>query len=232
MQQSSDFSDSSWLAPPTSEGGEPIWIDVRINIDRLSSIDTVSLSAYIKVALVMYWNDPRMVGWSELALPPTLWGPWPGLTNEISVTAEQAAFVLTEPDEGRFKRVVIYTGQVSNPMDLHDFPMDVDSIDLDFVTSSHWKSCDLSLGGGRPKGVSYRLRKICRPDEGKWLRLGWNGKMEEWTMHGVSTRIHELPPNANGAQLTFLNIAAHVSRNSSFYFWCGTLYCHAPPRAP
>ena len=63
------------------------------------------------------------------------------------------------------------------------------------------------------------------------LGNGWVG-MEEWTMHGVSTRIHELPPNANGAQLTFLNIAAHVSRNSSFYFWCGTLYCHAPPRVP
>ena len=130
MQQSTDYSDrdTSWLAPPTSEDGEPVWIDVRINIDRLSSIDTVRLSAYIRVALVMYWNDPRMTGWAELALPPTLWGPWPGLTNEISVSAEQAAFVVTEPDAGRLKRVVIYSGLVSNPMDLHDFPMDIDSV--------------------------------------------------------------------------------------------------------
>eukprot|EP01047_Picozoa_sp_COSAG01_P052080 COSAG01_NODE_5441_length_4262_cov_66.548883_2_plen_516_part_00 len=225
MQQSSDVSndrnETLWTTPPTSEDGEPIWVDMRINIDRLR-VDTVQLSAYIKVALVMHWSDPRMVGWSGSVLPPTLWGPWPGLTNDISVTAEQAAFVLKEPDEGRLKRVVLYTGQASNPMDLRDFPMDVDSIDLDFVTSSHWKTWDRSLGGGRPKGISYRLRKT-RPDEGKWLRLGWCGSFDEWTMHGVSTRLHELPPNANGAQLTFINISAHLSRNSLYYFWCGTV---------
>ena len=174
-----DFDDDSneWLNPPQVSTGdeaadaEPIWVDMRVNIDRLSGIDTVQLCLTIKVALVMYWNDERLIGWDNAALPPMLWGPWPGLTNELNVTTEQAAFVVTDPSKGRLKRVIIFSGQVSNPMDLRDFPMDVDSIDLDFVTSSHWKTFDQSLDGGRPSGVSYRLRKICQPGEGQWLRL-------------------------------------------------------------
>ena len=168
-----DFDDDSneWLNPPQDSTGEPIWVDMRVNIDRLSHIDTVQSCLTIKVALVMYWNDERLIGWDNAALPPMLWGPWPGLTNELNVTTEQAAFVVTDPSKGRLKRVIIFSGQVSNPMDLRDFPMDVDSIDLDFVTSSHWKTFDQSLDGGRPAGVSYRLRKICQPGEGQWLRL-------------------------------------------------------------
>ena len=122
-----DFDDDSneWLNPPQDSTGEPIWVDMRVNIDRLSHIDTVQQCLTIKVALVMYWDDERLIGWDNAALPPMLWGPWPGLTNELNVTTEQAAFVVTDPSKGRLKRVIIFSGQVSNPMDLRDFPMDV-----------------------------------------------------------------------------------------------------------
>ena len=94
-----DFDDDSneWLNPPQDSTGEPTWVDMRVNIDRLSHIDTVQSCLTIKVALVMYWNDERLIGWDNAALPPMLWGPWPGLTNELNVTTEQAAFVVTDP---------------------------------------------------------------------------------------------------------------------------------------
>ena len=64
-----DFDDDSneWLNPPQDSTGEPIWVDMRVNIDRLSHIDTVQSCLTIKVALVMYWNDERLIGWDNAA---------------------------------------------------------------------------------------------------------------------------------------------------------------------
>jgi hypothetical protein len=41
----------------------------------------------------------------------------------------------------------------------------------------------------------------------------------EWDLHGVSSRIEELPINASGAYQTKVTLDFHVSRKAAYYFW-------------
>jgi hypothetical protein len=69
------------------------------------------------------------------------------------------------------------------------------------------------------KGRSYRVRPVEVPGEGTRLNLNWSGKIGEWTLHGVSTKIEEEPPNAAGFEQTTISLSFHVTRTSASYFW-------------
>jgi hypothetical protein len=105
-------------------------------------------------------------------------------------------------------------------MDLRSFPFDMDKIELQFATASHYTTLDDERSGLVPKGKSYRVRQTQELGEGKWVDLRWSGMIAEWTLHGVSTNIQELPPNAvSGPDDTFVSLSLHVTRNSAYYFW-------------
>jgi hypothetical protein len=88
------------------------------------------------------------------------------------------------------------------------------------ASQARGSGCGWWVAAGPCASVALKSGKPLLTLRGNYLSQGWDGKVEEWTIRGVSTRIHELPPNANGAQLCFVNVAVHASRNSSFYFWC------------
>eukprot|EP01051_Picozoa_sp_SAG22_P016869 SAG22_NODE_2481_length_2528_cov_2.864553_4_plen_94_part_00 len=71
--------DLAWSEAPTSPAapGQPIWVDIK-----LTKIDTVEGSAFIKVTHFSYWTDPRLVGW-KAELPNNLWGPLLNLSNSL-----------------------------------------------------------------------------------------------------------------------------------------------------
>ena len=67
------------------------------------------------------------------------------------------------------------------------------------------------------KGKSHRLRRICEPGpEGKWLNLNWSGLIDEWELHGISTKIDEQPLSAQDSELTKVPLSFHASRKSSY----------------
>ena len=110
-------------------------------------------------------------------------------------------------------------GTVDNPMDLGQFPFDLDTVDLNFMTGSHWQSLDGKRHGSMAKSRSYRLRRINEPGEGRWFELKWNGFVSEWSLHGVSTSLRDDPKSASGTENSWLEIKFHLSRNFGFYFW-------------
>lgn len=103
--------------PPTGPDGEVLRVDYRLTVFHLGKVDTAAEMAKIKMGVVLYWTDSRMVGWTSPVLPPTLWGPELYLRNAIDgVSVEYEQFVVANPDEGRMKRVINYEATIITPM--------------------------------------------------------------------------------------------------------------------
>ena len=140
---------SAWMSPPPSgSDGTPPIVDFRVHLFRFGCVDTASQQAYVKLNLLMYWTDPRMVGWSAVCLPPLLWGPHPRLSEagmEFLVTQEQ--FVVANPETGRMKRGLYFEGKVEHLVEQSaqsSFPFDCNDVLLSFFSFCHWSTFDLT----------------------------------------------------------------------------------------
>ena len=86
------------------------------------------------------------------------------LANTIGgMTQKQDEFTLTDPAEGRLRRVFMMEGMIDNDMDLTDFPFDIDDIQVNFTTLSRWSSNDESM-----KGKACPPRPFMRPPHDVW----------------------------------------------------------------
>eukprot|EP01050_Picozoa_sp_SAG11_P004525 SAG11_NODE_291_length_11180_cov_102.040155_16_plen_398_part_00 len=211
-----------WMQPPAVlTTGQPIWVDFRIVLKKISAVDTVTGTAFIDITFYFHWTDSRLADWPEDAeLPPRLWGPNFRLANSLGDMQElDVGFALDDLSTGRLKRERRFFGTVDNPMDLRDFPFDMDRIEMKFFTCSDWLTYNGERGGNiSTKGRSYRLRQVQKPGEGKWLQ-SLSFQIGEWELHGISTKIYEAPTHETGFEDTFVPISCHVTRKSGYYFW-------------
>ena len=91
--------------PPTGPDGALLHVDFRITVFHIGKVDTREQTSLVRMGIVLYWTDPRMVGWSSPILPPTLWGPELWLRNAMGgVSVELEQFVVFNAEEGRLKR--------------------------------------------------------------------------------------------------------------------------------
>ncbi len=215
-----------WVRPPLGDDGALPWVDMWLSIERVGLVDTVGGTAFVKITVVMYWTDPRLRDWPQgKKLPPALWGPALQLKNTIGDHKEEDyTFELFARNAraGRLKRARFYVCTIDNPMDLQQFPFDLDIIDATFWTLSSFKSLNgLHEGNAQAHtGKTYRLRKVRQEGEGSWVALlSWRGAMAEWDILGVSTSIEELPPKVEGIEITQVTLGLHVARRSKYYVW-------------
>lgn len=213
--------ESEFKSPPTRAEGQLIAVEVQIEAYDLSDIDTVTGRAFVKLGVVLYWYDDRMIGWKDGAAPPNeLWGPCLRLSNEIAIAVTQVVFDLEQPRTGRMKRVLNYTGLVKLDMTLEAFPFDISSVGISFRTSSDFLSHDMTHRGARSAGQVYQL---WWPEDAKnRLRLRWHGRVHGWTLLGISTDLihHQKAAGAGAVQKytpTSLLVYFHVER-MWFYF--------------
>lgn len=203
--------------PPKGPDGGVLQVDYRLTVFHLGRVDTASEMAKIKMGVVLYWTDPRMIGWTSPVLPPTLWGPELYLRNAIDgVSIEYEQFVVANPTEGRMKRIINYEATIIVPMDLHRFPFDIQAISPEWVTISHWRQHDGTRYGSLPQGQSYTLHPVERPDEGNPLLMFFGGGISEWRLEACSTRTSTMK-NPAGFTLTVLAVKFHISRKYSYY---------------
>jgi hypothetical protein len=218
-----------WVRPPDfgvvqgprgSSGESEARVDLRFSLAKVSNVDTVAGTAHVKIAVIYYWTDSRLAGWEKgKPLPPKLWGPALILTNSLGDVAQaDDAFELVDSATGRLKRSHLYDGTIDNPMDLRDFPFDLDDIELEFRTTSNWESLDSSVKGAAVVGKTYQLCQICVPGEGDWLKMFWSGRIAEFEMQGISSQIHETEISSSGTENTTVTLSVHISRNPGHYF--------------
>lgn len=223
--QSSDIpvhvhDDSYWSCPPPSEGNEPLWVDIRFNLNKVTSVDTVHGAAWVSIGIAFYWTDSRLRNWSRSDLPSKLWGPCCWLFNAHQDLQEVPQdFGLTDSSEGRMKRYCRYMGTVDNPMDLAQFPFDINTIDLRFRSASHWVCLDGSCKGDLAKGRAYFFRPCSRENEGDLFQLLWNGCIAEFDVLGISLGVEDKPATSSGQEVSELLFKFHIARKTGFYFW-------------
>jgi len=195
-------------------------VDIRFALYKVAEVDTVKSSTFVNIKLVMYWTDSRLAGW-EGALPRKLWGPIINVENALQgFETYQDTFALSDRAEGRLKRMVYFVGHIANAMDLQDFPFDTDEIEVEFITTSHFRSLDWEALGSLTSGKAFRLRPICRSGEGSWgPELKWDGAISEWELRGVSAELEAGPPSSFGTSSERVRLSIHVSRKYAFYFW-------------
>ena len=72
--------------PPPASDGSPIDVDVRFTTRRLSSINTTHSTADVRIGVVLYWTDPRLVGCTlgEFGQVPGHFGQVPELVSSTS----------------------------------------------------------------------------------------------------------------------------------------------------
>eukprot|EP01050_Picozoa_sp_SAG11_P027008 SAG11_NODE_6676_length_1269_cov_1.089744_2_plen_99_part_01 len=94
------------------------------------------------VGVIFYWTDPRLAGWpNDTKLPPRLWAPYLFLENRLGDMQERDInFLLDDPATGRMKRTRMYAGSIDNPMELRNFPFDLDRIELSFWSYGTWST--------------------------------------------------------------------------------------------
>ena len=216
-----DIESTTWSSPPPYPQGKPFTINFRNSLEQLANVDTVNGTCHVKIALMFYWTDTRMIGW-EGKLPANLWGPYFDCYQKSpDCEIYSRAFAIVDAAVGRMKRTICIEGIIFNPMDVRDFPFDIDDVCLRFWTASNWKSLDGSDGCGLAKGRDYHLAQIEKKSgEGQWMNIGFGGDVPDWHLTGVSTKITTCGSAANGGQETsdfFFRI--HLMRKSSYYMW-------------
>ena len=121
--------------PPTGPDGALLHVDFRITIFHIGKVDTREQTSLVRMGIVLYWTDPRMVGWSSPILPPTLWGPELWLRNAMGgVSVELEQFVVFNAEEGRLKRVLNYEATIITPMNLESFPFDLQCLSPEWAS--------------------------------------------------------------------------------------------------
>ena len=175
----------------------------------------------MRLGVVYYWTDPRVADWPEDEdLPAKLWCPKMLCVNrEESFVVAPDGLNLIDAANGRLKRGYNLDGLVTNPLeDMEMFPFDLDTLDIRLYTESNWETPDAATCGMHPKKRQYRLLPVVPgTGEGDFWWFGWDGSIEEWTMHGHSYFIEEHAPTASGALGTSIHLKFHLSRQPGFY---------------
>lgn len=146
--------------PPVLPGGKPIVVDFRLSVDRVWGINTKDLSASIRFSVVFFWNDPRMAGFDSPLLPQDLWGPELVVKNSIGpVTQDCELFMVSNVADGRVKRIMNYESRVAMPMNLKEFPFDVQALTVEMISVSHVKT-KLGFPSSAASSSSF-TRQLC-----------------------------------------------------------------------
>eukprot|EP00964_Phaeocystis_antarctica_P072853 scaffold44638_cov54-Phaeocystis_antarctica.AAC.1 len=146
---------AAWNQPP--KGSDALLqVNVRLNVYKVSMVDSRAGTFFVKIGAFCYWTDPRLISWQG-KLPPDLWGPRFRVTNSTpDLTETNVEFAIVDESTGRLKRCRIYEGIVESPLtDMASFPFDTNTFRVQFCTISDYATRDDSVKSTVPLGKSY-----------------------------------------------------------------------------
>ena len=175
-------------------------------------------TAVVKFVVVFEWNDPRLKGMPITTndLPGDLWGPdiiLENAQNDCEVMYD--SFALLDAETGRLKRTVTFHGHVYNPMDLKQFPFDMDDLELKFISICNWRTLDESRHGNDPVNQIYVLQPMHEKKGVDFFLLGWGGKINEFLMLGYTEKTTNTADDPSKPIVFQFDI--HLGRKAQYY---------------
>jgi hypothetical protein len=212
--------DPLWRNPPNAKNVEndlptaPTVVKVRWSLIRMD-IDTSTSNADIRIGCWMSWQDPRLTGRPRTrVLPQNLWLPAAvviekasGFTREItqfSVTPDSLDTVLTA--------LIWYDGTINNPMDLQDFPFDIENTSITFAFSECWRRQD------NVSNVNFKsdYRVILDGDDPFTMAEDITNGMSLYDWKVLCSSVEYVHRDR---QQDTIGLKIFISRNTNYYVW-------------
>jgi len=119
---------------PDPKGTKTV-VDLVIRVLDIDEIDGASQTFSANVVIIAKWQDDRLAGESDHRTMDLsdVWNPALQITNQQRLLKTFPDKVAIEPD-GSVQWVQRYWGKFSNPLDLHDFPLDQHTFVIQLVS--------------------------------------------------------------------------------------------------
>ncbi len=120
---------------PDPKGAKTV-VDLAIKVLDIAEIDGASQTFTANVVVMARWQDDRLSGESDQRMMDLsdVWNPELQITNQQRLLTTFPDKVNVSPD-GSVQWVQRYWGKFSNPLDLHDFPIDHHTFVIQLVSA-------------------------------------------------------------------------------------------------
>ena len=198
--------DPRWGNPPII--GTPTIVNVKILINQLQDLDTVRGMLNVRIGVWCNWKDARLAGRSRMdPLPNHLWSPRPTIGEALGDFARRTCEFTIQIGtlEGAMYNLTWFEGNIKNPMDLHMFPLDTDTIEITFFASECYK---------RNGEINVNYKTDYRMLFDGWMFMAPENAPYGWKL--ISTTVQYV---WDEHCQDVLQIRLNIARSVSFYFF-------------
>jgi hypothetical protein len=145
----------------SDHGTTLVW--TTLDLEQVGNMDVSQGVVYVRMILSMYWHDERIASHHTVGEPvnENLWRPSPQVKQAVMLQFKSRVLETTaqrggggfDGKKGDLYTLVEYGGNISNSMDLQDFPFDFNSIQITFLANS----CSSGASGNVSYKTDYRL---------------------------------------------------------------------------
>ncbi|MCF6313060.1 MAG: hypothetical protein L3J39_11465 [Verrucomicrobiales bacterium] len=164
------FKEIDFTLRPDSKGTKTV-VKLAIKVLDIDEIDGASQTFTANVAVLAAWKDERLAGGRDKRTMPlsSVWNPSLQFSNQQRLL-KTFPEVVTVNSDGTVEWIQRYWGKFSQPLDLHDFPLDQHTFTIQLVVASRdFANIEIEV----PKDVRFRsglAKKLSLPD---WEITDW-----------------------------------------------------------
>lgn len=202
-----DNSAAAAIQLPPARPGQPVQVSVGVELVEVSQINDRDEKIEIEFYVYYTWKDPRFAfdpaqegTQRKLIDADDMWNPDPQLLDELDVTVRGGKVVHSYPD-GTLCFSRYYRGTIAGDLDLHEFPLDQQQLEI-----------DLEEAGFEADQVVFVPGDVRALNPQRALPHGW-------LLQGLSTEVHTSSYSKTGEKYSMLRLNIGAKRDPHYYFW-------------
>jgi hypothetical protein len=187
--------------------GKPVQVKVSVDLIEVSQIVDHDQKFELEFNVFYSWHDPRFVfdaareGVSSKLIPAEdVWNPEPELCDELDIDVRGGKAVRALPD-GTLCFSRHYRGTIGGSLDLHEFPLDRHTLEVDLEESVFEADQVVFVSAGA---------QTIAPD-----RAVPHG----WKLNGISSEVQTTSNARTGERYSMLRMNLDVQRDPHYYLW-------------
>jgi hypothetical protein len=210
---SSNAKSDTWAGSPTP--GKPVNVYMKFFLKAIQNVNPKSGTASVILGMTAQWTDPRVAAACKtdpgFKLPGNLWAPGPELSNGIHeaecLTGKRLVTHIVDKETGTVGTWTNFAGVIDNPMELHGFPFDEDSIDFRMAGNR------LATGANASRDDYVLWVK----DGDEFFTFYFDRHLPEYQILGVSYVEY------NTADYSYITFGVSIRRKQWYYFFKVTI---------
>ncbi len=198
-----DSSKANLQVPPQ----RPVKVEVSVELVEVSQIVDRDQKFEVEFYVYYTWHDPRYAfdprregTERKLINADDVWNPDPQLLDELDVNVRGGKVVHVYPD-GKLCFSRYYRGTIAGALDLHEFPLDKHTLEVD-MEESVFEADQVVFVPGEVRALN--------PD-----RAVPHG----WKLANMSSEVKTSVYSKTGEQYSMLRLKLDVARDPHYYFW-------------